>query len=200
MRLILASASEFKRAQLERLGLSFEAIDACVDESPLPDEAPEALCRRLSELKACAIAAHHPGAFVLGGDQVVSLNGEVLHKPGTRERAIAQLELLQGHVHDIFCGVALTEPSGQVSSEVVHVRMAMRELSRARIERYVERDDVLRSAGSYTIEAGGIGLFRRMQCDDYTAIIGLPLTRAMDLLERAGALEPIRGDEEQARR
>ncbi len=183
--LILASGSRFKRAEFARLGLPFEAIDADIDETAHPDESPDALAVRLARAKALAVHATRPDAFVIGGDQVVSFSGEQLHKPRTRARAIAQLERLQGATHDIFCSVALVTPDGAVHDETVHVGMQMRRLTRAQIEAYVTEDDVLDSAGAYTIEAGGIRLFSAMRGDDYTAIIGLPLTRVLDLLERA---------------
>ena len=185
-RLILASGSRFKQQELARLALRFEAMDADIDEIALPGEAPDTLATRLAVAKARAIATLHPEAYVIGADQVVSLNGEQLHKPRTRERAIAQLTELQGKTHDIHCAVALVTPT-QSLTRLVHARMTMRALTRAQIERYVREDDVLFSAGSYTIEAGGIRLFHAMECDDYSAIIGLPLTRVLDLLDEAGA-------------
>lgn len=183
--LILASGSRFKRAELARLGIPFESIDADIDESSLDQELPDALARRLARDKALAVHASHPDAFVIGGDQVVSFQGEQLHKPHTNARAITQLERLQGHIHDIFCSVALVTPTGEVYDEVVHVAMHMRSLTRAQIQAYVLDDDVVDSAGSYTIEAGGIRLFSAMKGDDYTAIIGLPLTRVLDMLIKA---------------
>lgn len=185
-RLILASGSRFKQQELARLGIAFEALDANIDESARPDEAPDALATRLAVAKARAIATLHPDAHVLGADQVVSLDGEQLHKPRTRERAIEQLTILQGKTHDIHCAVALVTPS-RTLTRLVHASMKMRALTRAEIERYVLEDDVLHSAGSYTIEAGGIRLFHAMACDDYTAVIGLPLTRVLDLLHEAEA-------------
>lgn len=186
-RLILASGSRFKRAELQRLGLRFESINADVDESAHDQEPPHTLAQRLAIKKAEFVAQAHPNAYVIGADQVVSLEGEQLHKPVTKERAIAQLTRLQGKTHDIFCAVALTCPDGTTLSEVVHVKMTMRALTLHQIQAYVEEDHVLDSAGSYTIEAGGIRLFKSMQGDDYTAIIGLPLTRVLDLLKDAQA-------------
>lgn len=185
-RLILASGSRFKQQELARLGLPFDAIDADIDESALPDEPVDALATRLAIAKARAIAAQHPEAHVLGADQVVSLEGKQLHKPRTHERAIAQLTELQGKIHDIHCAVALVTPT-RTLTRLVHARMKMRALTLEQITRYVHEDDVLHSAGSYTIEAGGIRLFHAMTCDDYTAIIGLPLTRVLDLLDEAHA-------------
>lgn len=185
-RLILASGSRYKRQQLARLDVPFEAIDADIDESSLPGEAPDALASRLAEAKARALASAHPGAFILGGDQVISVDGEQLHKPGSVERARAQLARLQGRAHDLYCAVALLTPAGEAWHEMVHFEMHMRPLDADAIARYVERDAPLDCAGSYVLEAGGVQLFSSMRGDDYTAIIGLPLTRVHSLLLRAG--------------
>ncbi len=184
--LVLASGSRFKRTQLARLGLEFDAVDVDIDESPNQGERPDALATRLARQKARAGAALAPSAYVLGADQVISVDGALLHKPGTPERARAQLARLQGRTHDLHCAVAVHTPSGDITDAIVHYVMEMRALTDEEIARYVAQDNPVDCAGAYMIEAAGIGLFRAMRGDDYTAIIGLPLTRVRALLDATG--------------
>jgi len=185
-KLILASGSRFKQQQMARLDIEFESIPADIDESALPGEAPDVLAMRLAREKARELRAAHPDALILGGDQVISLDGEQLHKPRTAANARAQLAKLQGKTHDLFCAVALDLPDGRVIERMVHYQMQMRPLTEAAIARYVARDNPVDSAGSYVLEEGGVALFKSMRGDDYTAIIGLPLTSVYDMLEEAG--------------
>lgn len=191
--LVFASASAYKRAELERLGLVFACDSAHIDESPMPGEAPMALARRLAASKALAVAPRHPGAFVLGGDQVIALEGEIFHKPQSVERACEQLARLQGQSHILITAIALVSPDARLFEEQVSFEMQMRPLGPQAIERYVLRDMPLDCAGSYKIEQAGIGLFKAMRGEDYTAIIGLPLTRVVRVLELAG-FAPIARD------
>ena len=195
--LILASGSRYKRELMARLALPFEAIPSEVDETPLPDEPPLALARRLAGAKALALATQRPDAFVLGADQVICLGAKLLHKPGSVLACQAQLGALQGQTHTLICAVALACPraASDDSPTILHdeciYAMHMRPLSQAQIAAYVARDMPLDCAGSYRLEAGGVQLFSSTQGDDHTAIIGLPLTRVMALLERAGYPAPI---------
>jgi septum formation protein len=185
-KLILASGSRFKRDLFSRLDLPFLAINADVDETPKEDEPPDTLATRLAIIKAEALADAYPDSYILGADQVISHDGIQLHKPVTRARAIEQLLQLQGSTHDLYCAVALRSPDGSIDSRMVHYEMVMRPLDRDAAARYIDRDEPLDCAGSYMLEQGGIQLFSAMRGDDYTAIVGLPLTRVWDLLEANG--------------
>jgi septum formation protein len=181
--LYLASQSSYKRALLERLGVPFESLDVSVDESPLASEVPVELARRLA-LKKAKAGAEQSGSWTLGADQVIALGPTVFHKPGTAERAVDQLMALSGETHLLVSAVAVAHPDGTVAIEDSQYHMEMREFSREQAQAYVERDSPLDCAGAYKIEEAGIRLFRRMRGDDYTAIVGLPLTRVVNLLER----------------
>ena len=185
-RLILASGSRYKRALLEQLGLPFEGIDADIDETPRPGEAPAQLAERLAAAKAEALGALYPDAYILGGDQVIAIDDQILHKPGTVEAACAQLAQLQGRTHDLICAIALRTPDGRLLPARADYAMDMRPLTTAQIEDYIREDMPLDCAGSFRLESRGIRLFRAMRGDDHTAIIGLPLTRVWDLLEASG--------------
>jgi septum formation protein len=189
MRLILASASRYKREALERLGIPFDCEAPDVDETPLPGEAPEALVLRLCEQKARVVSALRPGALVIAADQVAELDGEILHKPGSEERACLQLEALSGRTHRLLTAVAVTDGARLERRLDVHV-MTMRPLSREAIERYVARDYPVDCAGAYKIERAGIALFASVVGADPQAIVGLPLMSLVDLLLRFGVEVP----------
>ncbi len=185
--LILASGSRYKRELMARLSLPFHTVSPDIDESPHRGEAASAVALRLAAEKARAVAALHPEAYVIGCDQVIALDDTLLHKPGDVEGAKAQLRRLQGRPHALLCAVALCWPQGgEPLTALAKVTMVMRPLDEAQIAAYVARDMPLDCAGSYKLEEAGVRLFSRMQGDDYTAIVGLPLTRVMDLLEQAG--------------
>lgn len=174
--LILASTSPYRRAQLERLGLAFECRPPGVDEAAFKARglAPADLARALALAKAEAVARLEPGAWVIGGDQVVALGTELLGKPGSAERALEQLERLAGQRHELHSAAALIGPQGS-ALHVESARLTMAPWTRAELEAYVLRDRPLDCAGAYKLEAGGIALFQSIECADWTAIEGLPL-------------------------
>lgn len=185
-RLVLASGSSYKQALLGRLGVGFEAVAADIDEAPADGESPRQTARRLARAKAEALAADHPDAWILGADQVIALGDRRFSKPGSAEAARRQLAELAGQTHDLLTAVALRRPDGEVFEAMAAYRMTMRPLGDEAIAAYVAEDQPTDCAGSYKVERGGVRLFESMAGDDYTAIIGLPLTRVQTLLERAG--------------
>ena len=192
-RLALASASPYKRALLARLGLAFDAFDPDVDESSAPGEALGALALRLAGAKALAGRARFPGAWIIGADQIIALGERRFSKPGTPERARDQLTALAGRTHELLCAVAVLAPGRRApNARLARVSMRMRPLGAPEIEAYVSRDQPLGCAGSYKIEAAGVGLFVETLTDDPSAIEGLPLMRTRALLERSGYFEGTR--------
>jgi septum formation protein len=189
--LILASTSPYRRELLARLGLPFEVEAPGVDEVSLPDEAPEALALRLARLKAAAVAARHPAAWVIGSDQVAVLDGRALGKPGTHAAAVAQLEAASGQPMQFHTAVCLHDAaSGESAAELVTVRVRFRELDVGQIERYLQREQPYDCAGSARVEGLGISLLETVESDDPTALIGLPLIRLVTLLRHAGVRVP----------
>jgi len=185
-RLILASGSPYRRELLSRLGLTFETMSPDIDERSvvLP---PVELAETLAERKARAVAATHPDAVIIGSDQVPALGDDILTKPGTSERAVAQLQRLAGREHTLITAVAVLDArSGVCHSHVDVHRMTMRALTEAECRDYVARDQPLDCAGSYKIESLGIALMASIAGDDFTAITGLPLIATIDLLARHG--------------
>lgn len=190
-RLILASGSRYKQGVMARVGLPFEAINAAIDETPAPDEAPHALAKRLALQKAQAVAQTHPDAFIIGCDQVIALGDQIMHKPGSEQACHQQLKQLQGKSHQLICAIALVcqDAHHSLQAEAIY-DMHMRPLSEAAIAAYVKRDMPTDCAGSYKLESDGVKLFSSMRGDDHTAIIGLPITRVIELLLASGYIEP----------
>ena len=189
--LILASTSRYRRELLERLRLPFEVVAPWVDETPLPGEAPAVLAQRLAMAKARAVAAQHPGAIVIGSDQVADLHGQAIGKPGTHERAVAQLRSMRGQRITFQTAVAVVRADrGYAQGLLASVVVSFRDLSDAQIEHYLRTEQPYDCAGSAKCETLGIALLEAIDSDDPTALIGLPLIRTCRLLREAG-LDPL---------
>jgi len=189
--LVLASTSPYRRTLLERLGLPFEVCAPHVDEQARPGEVPGALAERLAHDKAAAVAARFPDALIIGSDQTAVCEGEILGKPGNHERAVQQLRKLSGKeavFHTALCLLSSGTGIWKVRSVPYHIRF--RALDDALIERYLEREQPYDCAGSAKAEALGIALIERMQGDDPTALMGLPLIALVDLLREFGQVVP----------
>ena len=183
--LVLASTSPYRRALLERLGLPFEVVAPKCDEAPLPNEAPQETASRLAVLKARSLG--HPNALVIGSDQVAVSDGTRLDKPGDHATATRQLRALSGKSADFHTAVALLDSkSGNLQQRVVRCRVVFRSLDDGMIERYLRREQPYDCAGSAKAEGLGIALIARIETDDPTSLIGLPLIALTDMLARAG--------------
>ena len=189
--LILASTSRYRAALLQRLGIAFTAENPSVDEGELPGESPRSRALRLSEAKAEAVASRHPGAVVIGGDQVPAASTTILHKPGNAANCREQLKLLSDSTAEFYtaCTVRCVE-AGLKISHVDTTAVKLRPLSDAEIDRYVEREQPFDCAGGFKAEALGIVLFERIDSEDPTAIVGLPLIWLAGALRTAGYEAP----------
>jgi septum formation protein len=195
--LILASTSRYRHELLSRLRLPFEVRAPEVDETPRPGEAPAALALRLALAKARAVAnalaPRHADALVIGSDQVADLDGAPIGKPGTHERAVAQLRAMRGRSVVFQTAVAVVRAAtGFEGSALVPVTVRFRPLSDAEIEHYLRTEQPYDCAGSAKCETLGIALLDAIASDDPTALVGLPLIRTSALLRAAGldALQP----------
>ena len=185
--LVLASTSVYRQDLLQRLRLPFEVVAPQVDESQRPGEAPAALALRLALEKAREVAARHPGAVVIGADQVADLAGQAMGKPGDHARAVAQLQALRGQWVSFHTAVAVLRPDiGFEQVQVAPVRVRFRALSDADIARYLVLEQPYDCAGSAKCEALGIALLESIESDDPTALVGLPLIRTCRMLREAG--------------
>jgi septum formation protein len=186
-RLILASTSPFRRELLARLELPFATQAPDADESRLPGEDAPTLVARLAERKARIVARHQPAALIIGSDQAAVLDGEIVGKPGDHERAAMQLRRASGRTVIFFTGLCLLDSaSGQCQVTVEQFQVAFRPLTAAMIESYLRRERPYQCAGSFKSEGLGIALFERLEGDDPTSLIGLPLIQLTRLLEAAG--------------
>jgi septum formation protein len=185
--LVLGSTSRYRRELLQRLNIPFDVAAPDVDETPLAGETPLALAQRLALAKAHAVAAQFPAAVVIGSDQVADLHGEPLGKPGTHARAVAQLRRMRGHTVVFQTGVAVVcHATGFVQQDVAQVSVVFRDLSDDEIENYLLAEQPYDCAGSAKSEGLGIALLERIDNDDPTALIGLPLIRTARMIRAAG--------------
>lgn len=190
-RLILASSSAYRRELLSRLHLPFEAIAPDIDETPHPNEAPQDTALRLAREKAAAVAARAPGALVIGSDQVATLDGMQIGKPGDHARALEQLRLMRGRrvvFHTALClwDSRATDPAQAAQVENVQVFVDFRDLPDAELDAYLRIEQPYDCAGSAKNEGLGIALLRRIESSDPTALTGLPLIALTGMLRRAG--------------
>lgn len=185
--LILASTSVYRRQLLERLRLPFSVVASQVDETPLPGETPPDIACRLALAKAQSVAQAHPTAVVIGSDQVADLDGQALGKPGNHARAITQLQTMRGNTVVFQTAVAVVcLETGFAQTELAQVKVRFRALTDAQIEAYLVAETPYDCAGSAKSEGLGIALLERIDNDDPTALIGLPLIRTCQLIQAAG--------------
>ena len=186
-KLILASTSPYRRELLSRLGLPFEVANPQTDETPLPNETPEALSLRLSEAKARAVATLYPDALIIGSDQVATVDGKIYGKPGTHERAVAQLRELSGKTVNFFtCLCLFNAQSGIADVRGIPTLVTFHQLTDSEIENYLRREPAYNCAGSAKSEGLGIALISSMRGDDPNALVGLPLIALCDMLRQQG--------------
>lgn len=189
--LVLASTSLYRRELLSRLRIPFTCANPATDEAALAGESASETALRLALLKARAVARESPGALVIGSDQVASLDGVRLGKPGTRANALRQLELASGRSMQFDTAVALVDAaSGRERARVVPCRVTFRKLSARTIEAYLSREQPYDCAGSAKAEGLGIALIERIETDDPTSLVGLPLIALTGLLIEAGVVIP----------
>ncbi|WKD48513.1 Maf family protein [Microbulbifer spongiae] len=189
--LILASSSPYRRALLRQLQLPFQYAAPLTDEETKPGENAGTRALRLAEEKARALACTYPQALIIGADQVAECSGHILHKPGSRERAIAQLGTCAGKRATFHTGLSvLDSASGRQSTCLETYTVYFRPLSKAQIERYVELEKPYDCAGAFKVEGLGITLFEKLEGTDINTLVGLPLIRLTDLLCEHG-MDPL---------
>ncbi|RMV62504.1 Maf-like protein [Pseudomonas coronafaciens pv. atropurpurea] len=189
--LLLASSSTYRRELLARLRLPFTCKSPDIDESHHPNEAAHDLVQRLAREKAEALAGEYSQHLIIGSDQVAVLNGRILGKPHTFERALQQLTAASGNRVTFLTGLALlNSTTGECQIDCVPFTVHMRELDQARIERYLHAEQPYDCAGSFKAEGLGVSLFRSTEGSDATSLIGLPLIRLVDMLIKEGVSIP----------
>lgn len=181
--LLLASSSVYRRDLLARLHLPFTCCSPDIDESHRPDEPAIELVKRLSLQKAQALATSHPNHLIIGSDQVAVLNGQIIGKPHTFDKAHQQLSNASGASVTFLTGLTLlNSQTGQHQTDAIPFTVHMRTLSPEQITRYLLAEQPYDCAGSFKAEGLGVSLFQRTKGDDATSLVGLPLIRLVDML------------------
>ncbi|GHA29173.1 Maf family protein [Oceanisphaera arctica] len=184
-RIILASSSPYRQQLLHKLGLDFQSCSPDIDETARPDESATDLVQRLAEQKARAVATLYPQGLIIGSDQVCVNQGQILGKPGTLERARAQLLDASGQRITFYTGLAVLDAaSDRLHSMVEPFSVVFRNLSEAQIDRYLNKEPALDCAGAFKCEGLGISLFERMEGRDPNSLVGLPLIALVELLSQ----------------
>lgn len=191
MQVILASQSPYRKEQLKAYGLIFESRKPEVDEEEFKSKSisPRKLAVLLSEEKALSLSGKFNEAVIIGSDQLVSLKGQVLGKPGTKQKAISQLSTMSGRTHELITAVTVYF-RGKTYSDFDVAKIKMRKLNRDDIISYVYRDDPLDCAGSYRFEKSGYSLVESIKLEDPSSLMGLPLIKLGKILR--GLKEPLK--------
>lgn len=189
--LILASSSIFRKELLERLQLSFTTDSPDIDENQLNDESPYKYVSRLSLAKANAVAARNKHSLIIASDQCCVLNDTITGKPKNHEAAIKQLQASSGNTVSFLTGLCvLNAQTEQYQLDVIPTHVHFRALTTEEIERYLLAEQPYNCAGSFMAERLGISLFKKLESDDPTALIGLPLLRLGEMLRDFGTKVP----------
>ena len=185
--IILASSSEYRRQLLQKLLIPFNSISPKIDETALDGEKPHQTALRLAQEKAKKIGAEYSHALVIGCDQVATLDGEQLGKPGNHQNATKQLQTMRGRevtFHSALC--LYNAATGNMQAEVVPYLVRFRQLTDEQIESYLNKEQPYQCAGSAKSEGLGIALMERMIGEDPNALIGLPLIKLITMLQNEG--------------
>jgi septum formation protein len=189
--LVLASSSPYRRTLLERLRVPFTVVAPNVDERAMPAEKPDGTALRLAESKARAAAASRPRDLIIGCDQVAVLAGRAIGKPGNHDAALQQLREMRGKVVLFHTALCLFDSASEtLQIEDVPTTVAFRDFTDEQAERYLRIDTPYDCAGSAKVEALGIALLARVESQDPTALIGLPLIALVRMLDKAGVQVP----------
>lgn len=190
-RLILGSSSPYRKELLSRLQLPFEVMAPAIDEAPLPGESPSATALRLAREKAAAIVRLAPGALVIGSDQVATLDGAQIGKPGSHENALRQLQAMRGRqviFHTALClwDSRIAESAAAIQLENIQTFVTFRDLPDHELDAYLRIEQPYDCAGSAKNEGLGIAVIEKIDSTDPTALTGLPLIALTGMLRRAG--------------
>ena len=189
-RLILASSSIYRKELLARLQLPFEVAIPDIDETPAHGEKPEETALRLAQAKGAAIAQHHTNALIISSDQVATLDGEQIGKPGNHQNALAQLRKMRGRQVIFHTALCLwdTRQTGKAAIQLENVQtiVTFRNLPDAELDAYLHIEQPYDCAGSAKNEGLGIAILERIDSNDPTALTGLPMIALTSMLRYAG--------------
>ncbi|AYN26684.1 septum formation inhibitor Maf [Buttiauxella sp. 3AFRM03] len=185
--IVLASTSPYRRELLEKLGIPFTTASPQVDETPIPGENARQLVVRLAQAKAQALSKEYPNHLIIGSDQVCVLEGKIVGKPHTEEKAVEQLLTARNSIVTFYTGLALyNSASGNLQVICEPFDVHFRHLSEQEIRNYVRKEQPLQCAGSFKSEGLGITLFDRLSGKDPNTLVGLPLISLCEMLNNEG--------------
>ncbi len=189
--IILASSSPYRKMLLERLHIAFTSESPDIDELQIKNESIENYVVRLAEEKAQAVASIYSEAIIIGSDQALECDGNILGKPGNHENARRQLSMMSGKSLTFYTGLCVLNAKTQIlEKDVIKYQVSFRSLSENEIETYLNKEQPYQCAGSFMSEKLGVSLLSKMEGDDPTALIGLPLIRLCEMLRNQGILIP----------
>ena len=181
-KIILASTSPRRKELLSKTGLVFEAVASNYEEDMSLLMPPDELVKFLSRGKAESVAQNYDDAIIIGGDTFISINGQILGKPYTPERAKEMLNILSGNEHSVFTGFTIIDTkNNKILSDVVEAKIKFKDLSDEEIDEYIETGEPLSRAGAYAIQTIGDTFVESLN-GDYDSIIGLPVKDLMKAL------------------
>lgn len=185
--IVLASSSVNRKMLLQRLGVSFITINPEIDETPLPQESPVSLVKRLAKAKAMKVAEQFSNAIIIAADQVAFIDDNIYGKPGSKEQASVQLHLFSGRELHFITGLfVFGTDSGKMQITAIPSLIRFRKLTTAMIDKYIQNDNPIACAGSIKVESLGISLLENYSGPDPSALIGLPLMSLTRMLEIEG--------------
>jgi len=184
--LVLASGSQYRKQQLDALGLHFHVAPAGIDESQLENETASELVHRLAKEKATKVQSLFPDACVIGSDQVCTYAGEIYGKPGSIELAVKQLHKYSSNSVIFYTALTVLTPEGSCLRHTDQTVVKFRCLTDHEIRRYIEKEMPLNCAGSFKVESLGLSLFESVQSTDPSALMGLPLIKLCEYLRVIG--------------
>ena len=191
-KLILASASPRRAEILGKAGIDFHIVVTDVDEDALlsgPGDLADVV-QGLALEKANTAAEISPGAFVLGADTIVALDGRILGKPESPGHAVEMLHLMSGRAHEVITGVAVVDPDGESQATYVSTSVLLREFDDVEVAGYVATGSPLDKAGGYGIQDSSFAPVKSYDgC--YLNVVGLPMCATNDLLENTGLLPTV---------
>lgn len=182
--IVLASGSPYRQSLLRQIRMPFEVAVPGVNEKAIKDmeHSPQDLAIILAKMKGESVLLTHPNAIIIAADQVAHFNGKILSKPGSKEKAQAQLEALQGSTHELLTALWVHHPSHGAKTHLETARIRIRSLSSETISRYLELDQPYDCAGAYKIEQVGLSLIQEIQCADINSVVGLPMIALNNIL------------------
>lgn len=183
--IVLASSSPYRRELLEKIIPAFSTATPDIDESSRQDEAPLHLSKRLAFEKASALTKQYPHHLIIGSDQVAMLDNIQLHKPGSFEKCVQQLQLSSGKIIKFYTSLCvLNSKTGEHHADIDVCSVHMKSISDAEITAYVNREKPFNCAAAFKSEGLGIALFKEIEGSDPNALVGLPLIKLIQLLEK----------------